>query len=107
MGVPVRDYLSLDKPISKRKLLSQSFTITQFESQYYNALKVSARVTDLESILLIDDVITKGSTITQAIYLLEKAKPDLIIVVAAAGQMIVVSAVRNERGFLASGTRQQ
>jgi len=101
MGVPVRECLELEKPISKRRLLSYGYTIAQFEQEYYSTLKISGRLTDLSSVLLVDDVITKGSTASKVISRLLEEKPDMQITVAAAGQMIVVSAVKDESGFLA------
>jgi orotate phosphoribosyltransferase len=58
-------------------------------------------VGNVSRILLLDDVITNGSTITCAVRRLHDVNAELDVAVASAGQMIVKAAVREEAGFLA------
>lgn len=97
-GVPVRSYLSLAGPISKRRMLAQGFTPTQFKARYRQLLRVDPNVANLHRVILLDDVITKGSTLSVAIASLQAMNPEVEIVVAAAGQMIVKEVVADENG---------
>lgn len=98
LSVPVREMLTLSTGISKRRLLAEGYTAPQFENLYRDALqaKVPMRA---ERILLVDDVMTRGSTISQALHVLKKDRQNIKITVATVGQMIVKEAVMNSRGF--------
>ena len=50
--------------------------------------------------MLVDDVGTKGSTMSQAVRRLREISQDADVVIATAGQMIVKAAVRSEEGFI-------
>lgn len=96
---PVRERLRLTSPISKRSMLSSGSTTKEFEDRYYDLLEVVG-TSFSERILLIDDVATHGSTITQALRRLNEVGPDLSIVVATAGQMITRPNVADPRDFI-------
>ncbi len=98
LAVRVREMLSLTESISKRRMQAVGVTAAQFETAYRNALQANVPV-NAERILLIDDVMTRGSTIAQALHVLRERHPKLKVVVATAGQMIVKEAVVNEEGF--------
>lgn len=99
LGVaPVRNLLTLTGSISKRRMQAQGFTPTQFKSRYLRLLEVDPAVANLKRVLLVDDVITRGSTLSVAVAALRAINPALDIVVAAAGQMIVMDAVANQNG---------
>lgn len=100
LGVSVRECLKLTEPVSKRRMLASGYTLTDFRRRYYHALNVSRSISDCSQVLIVDDVITRGATLYCATRRLREAQPDLDIVVASAGQMIVKSAVRDESGFL-------
>jgi predicted amidophosphoribosyltransferase len=100
-GIPVREYLSLSQPISKRRMLADGRSVHEFRFRYLAALRVHKDITRVRRVLLIDDVITRGTTITCAIHRLSEAHPAVEVVVASAGQMIVKDAVLNEDGFTA------
>jgi predicted amidophosphoribosyltransferase len=98
-GVPVRQRLKLQRPISKRIMRARHLTAAQYEEQYYDALQVAGR-SGGQRILLIDDVATHGSTLSQAIRRLKAADPESAIVVATAGPMIVRASVADEADFI-------
>ena len=98
LAVRVRDMLDLSASISKRRMQAAGFTPPQFESAYREALQANVPA-DAGRILLVDDVMTKGSTAAQALHVLQEQRPEAEIVVATAGQMIVMEAVVDERGF--------
>ena len=100
LAIRVREMLSLTASISKRRMLAAGFTPPQFEQRYRAVLQ--AEVPDNSGrILLVDDVMTKGSTAAQALHVLKQQRPGLEIVVATAGQMIVKEVVVNKNGFKA------
>ena len=98
--VKVREMLSLSTGISKRRMLAVGSTPAQFERQYRAALQATVPA-DAGRILLVDDVMTKGSTAAQALHVLREQRPGTEIVVATAGQMIVKEAVLEDGGFVA------
>lgn len=100
LGAPVRQALRLVRPVSKRAMIAEGYTPSQFEAEYYDALEVSDDLSGFTTVLLVDDVATKGSTLTQAARRLWDVFPDLEIVATTAGQMIVKAVVSSEEGFL-------
>lgn len=99
LAVPVREMLTLTASVSKRRMQSLGYTTAQFEDRYYNAL--SAQIPpDAKRILLVDDVITRGSTVAQAIRAIRAQQSGATMVVAVAGQMIVKEAILDESGFI-------
>jgi len=100
LGIRVKELLSLSDPISKRRMRLEGYTTSQFESRYYRYLQVDPAVANFGHILLVDDVITHGSTIRVATARLQHEKSDLKVSVASAGQMIVRAAVSDEAGFV-------
>ena len=102
LAVPVREMLALTAGVSKRRMLSEGHTIVEFERRYSSALR--ARVpADAERILLVDDVVTGGSTVAQALRVLREQQPGAAVVVATAGQMIVKEAVVEDAAFRVVG----
>ena len=100
--VPIWQYLSLNEPVSKRRMLSAGHSRTQFRETYHRALVIDPAVRDVNKILLIDDVITEGLTVGCAVRALREVNSQIDIVIAAAGQMIVKRAVVDEHDFLAT-----
>jgi predicted amidophosphoribosyltransferase len=101
VGTPVKELLTLSKSISKRRFLKQKPGHTgEFEDRYYKDLRVNRNISKFQRVLLVDDVMTHGSTASRAIQRLSESAPDTKFVVAVAGQMIVKSAVRRQSGFL-------
>ena len=98
LSVKVCEMLGLTASISKRRMQAERFTTAQFESAYRDALQANVPA-DAGRILLVDDVMTRGSTVAQALFALREQRPEAKIVVVTAGQMIVMEAVANERGF--------
>ncbi len=98
LAVRVCDMLKLSVNISKRRMLASGFTVARFERQYRNALQAIVPA-DAGRILLVDDVVTKGSTAAQALNVLQYQRPDAEIVVATVGQMILKEAVMDGKGF--------
>lgn len=99
LRIPVREYLSLRKNASKRGMLSLGYSEVAFRNAYHKALRV--RISGgIRHILLVDDVITRGSTLEQTILKIREHAPDVRITVATAGQMIVKPVVADKRGFL-------
>ncbi|MDE0534620.1 MAG: hypothetical protein OXI01_24690 [Albidovulum sp.] len=100
LAVRTREMLQLMERISKRRMTSLGYTTAQFEGMYLNAL--TARVPRTEArILLVDDVLTRGSTASQALRAIHREQPETTVVVATAGQMIVKDAVIEDSGFKA------
>ena len=100
LAVDVLEMLSLSASISKRRMQAEGYSTAQFEWRYREVLQ--ARVPEnAERILLIDDVITRGSTAAQALHAIRAQRPNASVVVGTAGQMIVKEAVDNDRGFRA------
>lgn len=93
-----RPLLSLAAPISKRRMQAQGYTPTQFMNRYRQLLTVDPAIAGLRRIVLLDDVITKGSTLSVAVAAIRRANPQLEIVAAAAGQMIIMAAVADQNG---------
>ena len=96
LAVDVRDMLCLSSSVSKRRM--QGYTPARFEQRYREALQATVPA-DAERILLVDDVMTRGSTAAQALRAISVQRPEAAVVVATAGQMIVKEAVDDDRGF--------
>ena len=101
LAVRVREMLSLSSSISKRRMQADGYTPAQFERRYREAMQAKVPA-DAERMLLVDDVMTKGSTAAQALHVLREQRPGAAVVVATAGQMIVKEAVVDDRGFKSS-----
>ena len=102
LGVPMRELLSLSKPTSKRRLRGiDGYSVSRFELTYRQRLVVDDAVATVSSILLVDDVCTKGSTIRASTAALHSKNPTLTIVAATAGQMTVRAAVEYEHDLIA------
>lgn len=97
-GVPVRQYLSLSAPISKRRMQAQGYSAGQFRARYAALLEVDGRISQMNRVIVLDDVITKGSTLSVATAKIRAANPDIEIVVVAAGQMILTDVVTDPNG---------
>ena len=98
LAVDVREMLSLSSNVSKRRMLSQGCSPAQFERRYRGALQATVPA-DANRILLVDDVMTRGSTAAQALRAIRGQRPEAAVVVATAGQMIVKEAVVDDSGF--------
>ena len=98
LAVPVCEMLKLTESVAKRRMMSWGRTTAQFEELYLNALRANIPL-DADRILLVDDVMTKGSTVAKALEVIYQQKSKTTVVVATAGQMIVKEAVSEESGF--------
>ena len=101
LAVRVREMLRLSFGVAKRRMQADGHTVAHFESRYREALEADVPA-DAGRILLVDDVMTRGSTAAQAIGAIRDARPDAEVVVATAGQMIVKEAVADDGGFKAA-----
>lgn len=102
LGTDVLELLSLDRPISKRKLRGQlGYTARQFEAAYSAALVVDENAELLDRVLVVDDVCTEGSTVRATTRRLRQMSADCEIVIATAGQMTVSAAIRDATSLLA------
>jgi predicted amidophosphoribosyltransferase len=97
LGIPVREWLELSGPISKRKL---GLPPKQFEAAYIKKLRVTGRVSRSNSLLLIDDVCTNGSTLRVCADAIRAANPDCRVTAVTAGQMTVKQAVADPTALL-------
>ena len=98
LAVEVREMLRLTASVSKRRLLARGCTVSEFERRYRAALLSDIPTNGLR-ILLVDDVMTRGSTAAQALDAIREQQPETVVVVATAGQMIVKEAVVDGIGF--------
>jgi predicted amidophosphoribosyltransferase len=98
LGTKVRRHLRLSAPISKRRMLAQGFTITEFRNRYRELLQVDPGIAALNRIILLDDAITRGSTVSVAMRAIREVSPASEIVAAAAVQMIIKDVVADENG---------
>jgi len=98
LAVPVREMLTLTRSVSKRRMQAVGYSAAAFERRYAEALRTEVPH-DANRILLVDDVMTRGSTMAQALRALHGQRPDTKVVVATAGQMIVKDAVAEDAGF--------
>ena len=101
LAVDVREMLGLSLSVSKRRMRAEGYSPAQFERRYSEALQATVPA-DAERILLVDDVMTRGSTAAQALSAIGEQRPEAAVVVATAGQMIVKEAVVDDRGFASS-----
>ena len=100
LAVPIREMLKLTESVSKRRMRKQGHTTAQFEKIYLNALEVNIPP-DADKILLVDDVMTRGSTVAQALKAIYRQRSETTVVVATVGQMIVRETVLKDGGFRA------
>lgn len=93
LGVEVRELLTLREPLSKRLLQSVGYTVTTFERRYREALEVEHGHENTKSILLVDDVCTRGSTLSVALERILTVYPTWQVNAATAGLMITKDVV--------------
>ena len=105
LAVDVREMLALASGVSKRRMQAAGSTTAQFERRYREAL-VADVPADAGRLLLVDDVMTRGSTAAQALRAIRSRRREAVVVVATAGQMIVKEAVVDGRGFSRSDERR-
>ena len=98
LAVSVREMLSLSSSVSKRRMQAEGHSPAQFERRYREALQANVPE-GAERILLVDDVMTRGSTAAQALHAIGEERPEAAVVVATAGQMIIKEAVVDDGGF--------
>lgn len=98
LGVRLREMLKLSSNVSKRRMQKEGRTIPQFEKKYRLSLQASVP-SNANRILLVDDVMTRGSTVAQALAAVGEQRPLCEIVVVTVGQMIVKEAVIDDQGF--------
>ena len=97
LGTRLVELLTLKAPISKRLMILNGATPSQFEDKYYQQLEVDEDVKSLSSILLVDDVCTKGSTLRTASKKILDLNPQCLIVGVTSGQMILKETVISEK----------
>ena len=98
LAVRMREMLTLSSSVSKRRMQADGYTVSQFEERYRKALQANVP-NDARRILLVDDVMTRGSTVAQAIRAIRERRPEATVAVATAGQMIVKETVVDDQGF--------
>jgi predicted amidophosphoribosyltransferase len=102
IGARRRDLLSLSKPTSKHVLQGQrGYSPAQFEATYVDRLVVSPDATRFRNVLLVDDVCTKGNTLSACLAGLLDINPQLNVVAVTAGQMTVKAAVERPSDLVA------
>lgn len=101
LGVPVREWLNLSGPISKRRMQAAGFTAGQFRSRYASLLQANEGFARIRRVLVVDDTITRGWTLTCAAQKIRQIAPEVEVVAASAGQMILKEYVLKENELLA------
>ena len=96
LDVRTCEMLELTQAVSKRRMTA--YTPKRFEKSYAQSLRALV-VPDAERILLVDDVMTRGSTVAMALDAIHNEYREITVVVATAGQMIVKGAVDEDSGF--------
>ena len=96
INAPRKQHLSLNRPISRRRMLAQGHTLTQFKNQYRQFLDVDPAIASYRRILLLDDAITRGATMSVAAGMIRAMAPSVEITMAAAAQMIVLEAISDQ-----------
>ena len=100
LAVRFQEMLSLSSSVSKRRMRAEGYTPSQFERHYREALEAKVPAS-AKRILLVDDVMTRGSTVAQAIEAIREQRPEAVVVIATAGLMIVKESVVDDSGFAA------
>lgn len=95
LDAPVREWLSLENPVSKRRMLSAGYSYTDFERRYAASLHVRPSIASVRRILLVDDFSTRGGTLKVICRAIWAANSDAEIVAAVGAQMIVKAAVQD------------
>lgn len=107
LKTPASNSLELTKPISKKRLrVRRGLTATQFEAKYTAALKVKPELKRANSVLLVDDVATDGSTLRCAVEAIHALNPNCSVSAATAGLMIKKQVVRSVTGLIPRGGQQ-
>lgn len=102
LAVPVLDVLNLTSSFSKKSALAAGATPRQYEEQYYEKIAIETNHKIPNRILLVDDVCTRGSTLTSAWRRLLEANPACQVIAATAAQMILKNVVRDEEALTAN-----
>ncbi|MXX94277.1 MAG: hypothetical protein F4039_03015 [Gammaproteobacteria bacterium] len=102
LGVPVKEMLQLTAPISKRRRLSEGATIAQFRREYEERLSISTLAQKKCKVLLVDDVLHTGSTLSIIVKRLKQEFPDIEVTIATIGQFIVKDVVLHSSRFVHS-----
>ena len=79
-------------------MIAQGHTASHFKRRYEQFLQVDPSFAQLHRILLVDDVITRGSTLSVAVAKIRSLHPGVEVIVTAAGQMVVKDAVADVNG---------
>ncbi len=103
LGAPVRQWLALSAPISKRKLRAgNGLSAAAFESRLNAVVTASSQFRTAQRVLLVDDVCTEGSTLRVCADSAHRINPNLSIVAVAGGQMAVRHVVKDETPLLSN-----
>jgi predicted amidophosphoribosyltransferase len=95
LGCPTREFLSLNRAISKGSMRGAGATRREFETAYYESLVVDDRIRAHKRVLIVDDVSTEGTTLRCACRKITDAHPDCALSASTAGQMVVKAVVLN------------
>lgn len=101
LDVPVREWLRLSRPISKRRSRNMGLTDARHRSLYQQYLEVSPSVRRTRCILIVDDVSTKGGTLNGASAAIESTAPSVDVNAVTAGQMVVKAVVADPESLVA------
>jgi hypothetical protein len=95
IGVPVADALSLNQPISKRVLMNQGYSVTEFKERYTAALDIdTGLLRGAGHVLIVDDVCTRGMTLGAVASAVRKRTGISGVDCTVAGQMVLGHAVQ-------------
>ena len=102
---PIAEVVTLEGPISKRRLLAGGSTYPSFQARYESLLSVDQRASRLQRVLIVDDVCTYGGTLRAVAGALRAVGAGTTRLVAtAAAQMVVKDALGDESAVVIPGT---
>jgi len=104
LNVPVREWLLLSEPVSRRHLMCLGLSRDYFETQYATKLRIVGDFNEVTDVLVVDDVCIEGSTLRLCCDAIWEANPACRVTATTAGQMMVAGC--QEKRTSSAGPRE-